>query len=250
MWWKGGGYLLLHWQRRIKYTAGQGTSVFNEPTNGATGSPATLRAGSSPPSKRPGKWLATIPMAAVIANKYQGSVSTARTMSWSNPTAGLILPIRSTGHPGRLSRGSNRLLASIRLRPTSDHAGGRQFRVSQRARLLAGRKLAVRQRFRRGELRAFDVLPNGLLADLVSDLRGGEPVGPAGMKVGRWRCPRGAVAPHNPGRFRGKPLRGPKALPGRPETVSTGEVSWGEICGRFRQARGQAAPVSVLPSTG
>jgi gluconolactonase len=105
MWWKGGGYLLLHWQRWIKYTAGQGTSVFKEPTNGATGSRATLRAGSSPPSKRPGKWLATIPMAAsrVIANKFHGKRLNRPNDVVVKSESGFILPIRSTGRPSRLS---------------------------------------------------------------------------------------------------------------------------------------------------
>jgi gluconolactonase len=40
VWWKEGGYLLfsdIGNNRRIKYTPGQGTSVFKEPTNRANG---------------------------------------------------------------------------------------------------------------------------------------------------------------------------------------------------------------------
>ena len=40
VWWKEGGYLLfsdIHNNRRMKYTPGQGVSVFNEPTNRANG---------------------------------------------------------------------------------------------------------------------------------------------------------------------------------------------------------------------
>ena len=40
MWWKEGGYLLysdIHSSRRMKYSPGQGSSVFAEATNGANG---------------------------------------------------------------------------------------------------------------------------------------------------------------------------------------------------------------------
>src|ERR1700681_213400 len=40
VWWKEGGYLLfsdIHANRRMKYTPGQGVSVFKEPTNRANG---------------------------------------------------------------------------------------------------------------------------------------------------------------------------------------------------------------------
>ena len=40
LWWKEGGYLLfsdIHNDRRMKYTPGQGVSVFQEPTNRANG---------------------------------------------------------------------------------------------------------------------------------------------------------------------------------------------------------------------
>ena len=40
VWWKEGGYLLfsdIHNNRRMKYTPGQGVSVFKEPTNRANG---------------------------------------------------------------------------------------------------------------------------------------------------------------------------------------------------------------------
>jgi len=56
VWWKEGGYLLfsdIGNNRRMKYTPGQGVTVFKEKTNQA-GSPAICRAGSSPASTRPG----------------------------------------------------------------------------------------------------------------------------------------------------------------------------------------------------
>src|SRR6202162_5402818 len=40
LWWKEGGYLLfsdIHTNRRMKYTPGQGVTVFSEPTNRANG---------------------------------------------------------------------------------------------------------------------------------------------------------------------------------------------------------------------
>jgi len=56
LWWKEGGYLLfsdINASRRMKYTPGQGVTVFRRTPTRPMASPATCRAGSSPASTRP-----------------------------------------------------------------------------------------------------------------------------------------------------------------------------------------------------
>jgi len=97
VWWKEGGYLLfsdIHNNRRMKYTPGQGVTVFQEPTNRANGLTRDLqgRLVACEQETRRVTRQEQDGSITVIANSFQASASIGQMMSSSSPTAASISP--------------------------------------------------------------------------------------------------------------------------------------------------------------
>jgi gluconolactonase len=193
VWWKEGGYLLysdIHNSRRMKYTPGQGASVFAEPTNRANGLTRDLQGrllACEHDSRRVTRQEADGSIT-VIANSFQGrrlnrpndivvksDGSIYFTDPWSSP-----LPPEQWDLPFsgvyRLSPdlGTLTLLLDDMVFPN-----GLAFSPDESVLYIDD--------FRRGHIRAFAMAPNGTLAKQTDrvfvDLRGPESGGPDGMKV-------------------------------------------------------------------
>jgi SMP-30/Gluconolactonase/LRE-like region len=118
VWWKEGGYLLfsdIHNNRRMKYTPGQGVTVFKEPTNRANGLTRDLQ----------GRLVACEhDTRRVTRQELDGSITASRAAvsigpmtSSSSPTAASISPTRTaTSSP---SNGTSLLPACTASAPTS-----------------------------------------------------------------------------------------------------------------------------------
>jgi gluconolactonase len=194
VWWQEGGYLLfsdIGNNRRIKYVPGVGTSVFKEPVNRANGltRDAQGRLVAAEHETRQVARYEPDGRATVIADKFQGkrlnrpndvvvksdgaiyftdpfNRPPAPPEQWEQPVAGVY---RVAPDLGTID-----LIVDNFVFPN-----GLAFSPDERV-------LYVNDS-RRGEIRAFDVLPNGLPAKqterVVADLRGSEPGNPDGMKV-------------------------------------------------------------------
>ncbi|HMI96538.1 MAG TPA: SMP-30/gluconolactonase/LRE family protein [Micropepsaceae bacterium] len=192
VWWKDGGYLLfsdINGNRRIKYTPGQGASVFKEGTNRANGLTRDLQGrlvACEAEAQRVTR-LEADGSTTVIANNYQGKrlgrpndvvVKSDGSIYFTDPGGGAAgLPWEVSG-PGtyRVSAdlGSVMLLADDLLAPN-----GLAFSPDESVLYIDDS--------RRRHIRAFDLLPNGALAKqtdrVFADLTGPEPGVPDGMKV-------------------------------------------------------------------
>jgi gluconolactonase len=193
VWWKEGGYLLysdIHNSRRMKYTPGQGTSVFVEPTDRANGLTRDLQGrllacehDSRRVTRMEGDGSIT-----VLANSFQGrrlnrpndvvvksDGSIYFTDPWSSPLPREQWDLTFSG-VYRLSPdlGTLTLLLDDMVFPN-----GLAFSPDESVLYISD--------FRRGHIRAFDMTPNGTLARQTDrvfvDLTGPEPGGPDGMKV-------------------------------------------------------------------
>jgi gluconolactonase len=193
VWWKEGGYLLysdIHNSRRMKYTPGQGTSVFVEPTDRANGLTRDLQGrllacehDSRRVTRMEGDGSIT-----VLANSFQGrrlnrpndvvvksDGSIYFTDPWSSPLPREQWDLTFSG-VYRLSPdlGTLTLLLDDMVFPN-----GLAFSPDESVLYISD--------FRRGHIRAFDMAPNGTLARQTDrvfvDLTGPEPGGPDGMKV-------------------------------------------------------------------
>ena len=192
VWIKEGGYLLfsdIHNSRRMKYTPGQGVSVFLEPTNRANGLTRDLQ----------GRLLACEHDArrvtrreldgslTVIANSFQGRpflrpndvvVKSDGAIYFTDPGGPAVPEQWDLTHTGvyRVSPdlGTLTLLVSDFVVPN-----GLAFSPDE--------SILYINDSRRGHIRAFDMAPNGTLAKqtdrVFADLRGAEPGVPDGMKV-------------------------------------------------------------------
>jgi gluconolactonase len=194
VWWKEGGYLLfsdIHNNRRMKYTPGQGLSVFKEATNRANGLTRDLQGrliACEHDSRRVTRQELDGSIT-VVANSYQGhqlnrpndvvvksdgciyftdpwSLATAAPNQWDLSFNGVY---RVTPDLGTLT-----LLADDFILPN-----GLAFSPDESV-------LYVNDT-RRGHIRAFNLLPSGTLAKqsdrVFADLRGPESGVPDGMKV-------------------------------------------------------------------
>ena len=93
LWWKEGRYLLfsdIHANKRMKYTPGQGVTLFKEPTNRANGLTRDLQ-GRLVACEHDTRRVTRQELdgsITVIANSFhiRGSALTDRTTSWSSPT--------------------------------------------------------------------------------------------------------------------------------------------------------------------
>lgn len=194
LWWKEGGYLLfsdIHNNRRMKHVPGQaGAKLFLEPTNRANGLTRDLQGrliACEHDSRRVTR-LEHDGSTTVIANSFQGRrlnrpndvvvksdgciyftdpwTSPAAPEQWDLSFAGVY---RVTPDLGSLS-----LLADDFVLPN-----GLAFSPDE--------TLLYINDTRRGHIRAFELLPSGMLAKhtdrVFADLRGAEPGVPDGMKV-------------------------------------------------------------------
>src|SRR3984893_15798507 len=194
VWWKEGGYLLysdIHNNRRMKYTPGQGVTVFKEPTNRANGLTRDLQGrllACEHDSRRVTRQELDGSIT-VVANSYHGrqlnrpndvvvksdgsiyftdpwSLATAAPNQWDLSFNGVY---RVAPDLGTLT-----LLADDFLLPN-----GLAFSPDEGVLYINDT--------RRGHIRAFNLQPSGTLAKqsdrIFADLRGPEPGVPDGMKV-------------------------------------------------------------------
>jgi gluconolactonase len=193
LWWKEGGHLLfsdIHNNRRMKYQPGTGVSLFQEPTNRANGLTRDLQGrliACEHDSRRVTRQELDGSIT-VVANSFQGRrlnrpndvvvksdgciyftdpwTSPAVPEQWDLTFAGVY---RVTPDLGTLS-----LLVDDFVLPN-----GLAFSPDESVLFINDT--------RRGHIRAFDLLPNGMLGKhtdrVFADLRGPEPGVPDGMKV-------------------------------------------------------------------
>jgi gluconolactonase len=193
VWWKEGGYLLfsdIHNNRRMKYVPGQGVSVFQEPTNRANGLTRDLQ-GRLLACEHDSRRVARQELdgsLTVIANSFQGRrlnrpndvvVKSDGCIYFTDPWTSPLAPeqwdltfagvYRVTPDLGTLS-----LLTDDFIVPN-----GLAFSPDESVLYINDS--------RRRHIRAFDLLPNGMLAKqtdrVFADLGGSEPGVPDGMKV-------------------------------------------------------------------
>src|SRR5436190_15999688 len=193
VWWKEGGYLLfsdIHNNKRMKYTSGQGVTVFKEPTNRANGLTRDLQ-GRLVACEHDTRRVTRQELdgsITVLANSFQGrrlnrpndvvvksDGSIYFTDPWSSPLPREQWDLTFSG-VYRLSPdlGTLTLLLDDMVFPN-----GLAFSPDE--------SVLYVDDFRRGHIRAFDMAPNGTLARqtdrVFADLRGPEPGAPDGMKV-------------------------------------------------------------------
>ncbi len=194
VWWQEGGYLLfsdIHNNRRMKYVPGQGVSVDQEPTNRANGLTRDLKGrlvACEHESRRVTRYERDGSLT-VIANSFQGRrlnrpndvvVKSDGCYYFTDPNAGIVPEqwdltfagvYRVTPDLGTMS-----LLVDTFVQPN-----GLAFSPDESVLYINDS--------RRGHIRAFDLLPTGMLAKqtdrVFADLRGSEPGVPDGMKVDR-----------------------------------------------------------------
>jgi len=193
LWWKEGGYLLfsdINGNKRMKYTPGQqGATVFKEPTNRANGLTRDLqgRLLACESEARRVTRLEADGSTTVIANSFQGRrlnrpndvvVKSDGAIYFTDPMGQAVPEQWDLGFAGvyRLSAdlGTMTLLLD-------------QFVVPNGLAFSPDESVLYVNDTRRGIIRAYDMLPNGMLAKqterMFADLRGAEPGVPDGMKV-------------------------------------------------------------------
>ncbi len=193
LWWKGGGYLLfsdIHNNRRMKYEPGKGVSLFLEPTNRANGLTRDLQ-GRLVACEHDSRRVTRLELdgsTTVVANSFQGRPLNRPndvvvksdgciyfTDPWTNPNAPQQWDLTFSG-VYRLTPdlGTLSLLSDDFILPN-----GLAFSPDE--------TLLYINDTRRGHIRAFELLPSGMLAKhtdrVFVDLRGAEPGVPDGMKV-------------------------------------------------------------------
>jgi gluconolactonase len=193
LWWKEGGYLLfsdIHNNRRMKYTPGQGVSVFQEPTNRANGLTRDLQGrllACEHDSRRVTRQEHDGSIT-VIANSFQGRRLNRPndvvvksdgciyfTDPWTNPLPQEQWDLTFAGvYRVTPDLGTLTLLTDSFVLPN-----GLAFSPDESVLYINDS--------RRRHIRAFDVLPNGTLAKqtdrVFADLGGSEPGVPDGMKA-------------------------------------------------------------------
>src|SRR5215475_10230669 len=192
VWWQEGGYLLfsdIHNNRRMKYVPGQGVSVDQEPTNRANGLTRDLKGrlvACEHDTRRVTRYELDGGLT-VIANSFQGRrlnrpndvvVKSDGCYFFTDPNAGIVPEQWDLTFAGvyRLTPdlGTMSLLVDNFVQPN-----GLAFSPDESVLYINDS--------RRRHIRAFDLLPNGMLAKqterVFADLRGDEPGVPDGMKV-------------------------------------------------------------------
>jgi gluconolactonase len=192
VWIKEGGYLLfsdINASRRMKYTPGQGVTVFQEKTNQANGLTRDLqgRLIACEHETRRVTRQERDGSITVVANSFQGRrlnrpndvvVKSDGSIYFTDPNGNFVPEQWDLTFAGvfRVSAdlGTMTLLADNFVQPN-----GLAFSPDESVLYIIDS--------RRNQIRAFDVLPNGMLAKqtdrLFADLRGSEPGNADGMKV-------------------------------------------------------------------
>jgi gluconolactonase len=192
LWWKEGGYLLfsdIHANKRMKFTPGQGVTLFKEPTNRANGLTRDLQGrllAAEHDTRRVTRQEADGTIT-VLANSFGGHrlnrpndvvVKSDGAIYFTDPNGPWTPEQWDLTHTGvyRLSPdlGTLSLLVSDFIVPN-----GLAFTPDEK-------HLYVNDS-RRGHIRVFELIPNGMLAKhtdrVFADLRGTDPGVPDGMKV-------------------------------------------------------------------
>jgi len=192
LWWKESGYLLfndIHNNRRMKYTPGQGVTVDLTPSNRANGLTRDMkgRLVSCEHDTRRVTRRELDGSLTVVANNFQGRrlnrpndviVKSDGCYYFTDPNHNIVPEPWDLTFPGvwRVTPdlGTMTLVSDTFLAPN-----GLAFSPDE--------KLMYVNDTRRGHIRVFEMLPNGLLAKqtdrVFADLRGSEPGVPDGMKV-------------------------------------------------------------------
>jgi gluconolactonase len=193
LWWHEGGYLLfsdIHNNRRMKYVAGAGVSVFKEPTNRANGLTRDMRGRLIACEHDSRRVTREEPDGSitVVANSFQGRQLNRPndvvvrsdgciyfTDPWTSPMAPEQWDLTFSGvYRVTPDLGTISLLTGDFVLPN-----GLAFSPDESVLYINDS--------RRGHIRAFDLMPTGMLAKhsdrVFVDLRGDEPGVPDGMKV-------------------------------------------------------------------
>jgi len=193
VWWKEGRYLLfsdIHNNKRMKYEPGRGVTVFHEPTNRANGltrDPQGRLVACEHDARRVTRQELDGSIT-VIANSFQGRRLNRPndvvvksdgciyfTDPWTSPAAPEQWDLTFSGvYRVTPDLGTLSLLADDFVLPN-----GLAFSPDENVLYINDT--------RRGHIRAFDLMPSGMLAKqtdrIFADLRGKEPGVPDGMKV-------------------------------------------------------------------
>jgi gluconolactonase len=192
VWWKEGGYLLfndIHNSRRLKFTPGKGVTVDLEPTNRANGLTRDLqgRLVSCEHDTRRVTRRELDGSLTVIANSFQSRrlnrpndvvVKSDGAIYFTDPGAAIVPEQWDLQYSG-VYRVTPDLGTKSLLTETFIVPNGIAFTPDER--------LLYVNDSRRRHIRAFELLPNGMLAkqtdSVFADLAGNEPGVPDGMKV-------------------------------------------------------------------
>jgi gluconolactonase len=193
VWWKdNGGYLLfsdINGNRRIKYQPGQGASVFRENTNRANGLTRDMQGRLLACEHATRRVTRQEPDGSitVVANSFQGRrlnrpndviVKSDGSIYFTDPNHNFVPEQWDLQYPGVYRVTPD--LGTLTL-VTDSFVGPNGLAFSPDERVLYINDV------RRGHIRAFDMLDNGLPAKQTDrvfvDLRGAEPGAPDGMKV-------------------------------------------------------------------
>src|ERR671925_316969 len=192
VWWKEGGYLLfsdIHHNRRMKYVPGQGVSVFQEPTNRANGLTRDLQGrllACEHDSRRFTRQEHDGSLT-VIANSFQGKrlnrpndvvVKSDGCIYFTDPGSAFVPEQWDLQYSGVYRVTPD--LGTISLLSDS-------FIVPNGIAFSPDESVLYINDSRRRHIRAFEIMPNGMLAKqtdhVFADLSGSEPGVPDGMKV-------------------------------------------------------------------
>src|SRR5229473_629283 len=193
VWWKEGGYLLfsdIHNNKRMKYQPGAGVSLFQEPTNRANGLTRDLQGrlvACEHDSRRVTRQEHDGSIT-VIANSFQG-----RQLNRPNDVVvksdGCIYFTDPWTSPNPPQQWDLTFSGVYRLTPDLGTLSllVEDFVIPNGLAFSPDEKILYINDSRRGHIRAFDLMPNGMLARasdrVFADLRGSEPGVPDGMKV-------------------------------------------------------------------
>jgi gluconolactonase len=193
VWWKEGRYLLfsdIHNNRRMKYVPGQGVSVFQEPTNRANGltrDPQGRLVACEHDTRRVTRQELDGSLT-VIANSFQG-----RQLNRPNDVVvksdGCIYFTDPWTHASPPQQWDLTFAGVYRVTPDLGTMTllVDDFVVPNGLAFSPDESVLYINDSRRRHIRAFDLLPNGMLAKqtdrIFADLRGDEPGIPDGMKV-------------------------------------------------------------------
>jgi len=193
LWWKENRYLLfsdIHNNKRMKYTPGSGVTLFSEPTNRANGLTRDLQ-GRLLACEHDNRRVTRLELdgsLTVLANSFQG-----RRLNRPNDVVvksdGCIYFTDPWTSPEAPQQWDLTFSGVYRLTPdlgTMSLLIG-DFIIPNGLAFSPDEKLLYINDSRRGHIRSFELMPNGMLAKqtdkVFADLRGAEPGVPDGMKV-------------------------------------------------------------------